>query len=121
MIRLLNAESHELPSEAELKRQQGCPYVILSHVWQETEVTFEDMPYFEDMSTSPSGPKFSSASKIIGACKAILHDCKRGITHLRLDTICIDKMKLTDSPRQSIQCGNGTSKPMSASRFWKIY
>lgn len=95
MMRLLNAETHELPNETE-KRQQGCPYVILSHVWQEAEMTFEDMPHFENISASPLGPKYASASKIIGACNAVLRHYKGSITHLWLDTICIDKKNLTE-------------------------
>lgn len=95
MIRLLNAKSHKLPNETE-KRQQGCPYVILSHVWQEAEVTFEDIPHFENISASPLGPKFASASKIIKACNAVLQLYKGGITHIWLDTICIDKKNLTE-------------------------
>lgn len=59
-------------------------------------MTFEDMPQVEIMSASPLGPKFSSASKIIGACNAVLHQYKGGITHLWLDTICIDKKNLTE-------------------------
>lgn len=96
MIRLLNAKSHELPDDAELKRQQGCPYVIISHVWQKTEVTYEDMPHFKTISASQSAPKFPSASKIIGACNAVLDHYKGRVTHLWLDTVCIDKKNLTE-------------------------
>lgn len=96
MIRLLNAQYHDLPAEAERKLQQGRPYVIISHVWQEMEVTFEDMPHFKTISASRSGPKFSSASKITGASDAVLRQYKGGINHLWLDTVCIDKKNLTE-------------------------
>ena len=96
MIRLLNAQNHELPDEAELKRQQGRPYVIISHVWQAMEVTFDDMPHFKTISASPLGSKFHSAAKITGACNAVLRQSKGGTNLLWLDTICIDKKNLTE-------------------------
>ena len=96
MIRLLNARTHELPDEAELKRQQGRPYVIISHVWQGTEVTFDDMPNFKILSTSPSGPKYPSAFKITGASSAVLRHSNGATDLLWLDTVCIDKKNLTE-------------------------
>ena len=95
MIRLLNAKIHELPKETE-KCQQGCPYLILSHGWQENEMTFEDIPHFENISASPLGPKYGGATKTIGACNAVLQHYRGDITHLWLDTICIDKKNLTE-------------------------
>ena len=96
MIRLLNAESHALPNEQGLRRQRGLPYVIISHVWREREVVFEDMPHFKGMATNPSWEKSGSATKIIGACKTVLQYYKGKIAHVWLDTVCIDKKNLTE-------------------------
>ncbi|MCJ1477534.1 hypothetical protein MMC13_006206 [Lambiella insularis] len=96
MIRLLDAKSRQLPDQAELKRQQGCPYVVISHVWQESEVTFEDMPQFKTISASPTDPQYASALKMIKACDAVLRHEDGRVTHLWLDTVCIDKKNLTE-------------------------
>ena len=76
MIRLLNAESYELPDEEGPKRLQRFPYVIVSHVWREREVVFEDMLQFKRLAASPSWEKSVSAAKIIGACKTVLQRYK---------------------------------------------
>ena len=65
MIRLLNAETYQLPDDDEMKAQQGQPYVIISHVWLDREIVFEDMPRLGEMTTSS---KRLSAAKIFGAC-----------------------------------------------------
>ena len=92
MIRLLNAETCQLPDEDEMKAQQGQPYVIISHAWLDKEVVFADMPSFREISSS----KWESARKITGACKTVLDYFNQGVKYLWLDTVCIDKKNLTE-------------------------
>ena len=93
MIRLLNAETRQLPDDDEMKAQQGQTYVIISHVWLDREIVFEDMPRFGEMITSS---KRLSAAKISGACKIVLRHYNSDVKHLWLDTVCIDKKNLTE-------------------------
>ncbi|KAL8724355.1 MAG: hypothetical protein Q9181_006860 [Wetmoreana brouardii] len=93
MIRLLNAKTCRLPDNDEKKAQQGQSYVIISHVWGDTEIVFEDMPRFEELSTSS---KRLSAAKISGACEMVLRGYNGDIKYLWLDTVCIDKKNLTE-------------------------
>ncbi|KAL9601260.1 MAG: hypothetical protein Q9219_002665 [cf. Caloplaca sp. 3 TL-2023] len=96
MIRLLDVDSCELPSDADIKNQQDVPYVIISHAWEKQEIVFEDMPYFKALATSSLGVKSASVAKIEGACDAVRQRHEGSIRHLWLDTICIDKKNLTE-------------------------
>ena len=102
MRRLLNINTLELPDQDELRDQQELPYVILSHAWQRKEVTFDQMPQFNNLQNLP--PWKQSADKIIGACEAVRDADGRlkgetggiKISHLWMDTVCIDKKNLTE-------------------------
>ncbi|KAI4086567.1 MAG: hypothetical protein L6R37_008406 [Teloschistes peruensis] len=89
MIRLLKADSCELPTGQKLQNPQTTSYVIISHAWQEQEVVYEDMPQFKAL----GGEKSASAAKIRGACRKALD---HRFEYLWLDTICIDKKNLTE-------------------------
>ncbi|KAI4241765.1 MAG: hypothetical protein LQ352_007389 [Teloschistes flavicans] len=93
MIRLLNAKTCQLPDNDEKKAQQKQPYVIISHVWGDREIVFEDMPRFKQLSTSS---KRVSGAKIAGACEVVLRHYHGAIQYLWLDTVCIDKRDLTE-------------------------
>lgn len=99
MIRLLEVERYELPHEDEIKRQQGLPYVIFSHVWQQKEILFDDVPQFKIWARTPSPPpwaKSDSAKKVQATCRAVLQRYQEKILHLWLDTVCINKKNLTE-------------------------
>ena len=97
MIRLLDAREivtsrdYRHPTEKELKRQQTTPYVILSHVWMENEIKYEDMENFQVVRASPFCDQSQSASKIVGACQKVLDYDNGEIGHLWMDTVWINK------------------------------
>ncbi|KAF4490273.1 beta transducin [Fusarium agapanthi] len=59
----------------------STPYAILSHTWDEDEVTFEDMTHGRE-----KGRK--GYVKILNTCRLAK---ERGITHAWVDTCCVDK------------------------------
>ena len=93
MIRLLNAETRKLQDDNEMRAQQGQPYVIISHVWLDREIVFDDMPCFGENVTSS---KPLSAAKMLGACQFVLRHYNGNVKYLWLDTVCIDKKNLTE-------------------------
>ena len=91
MIRLLDAKRRSLPDREERKRQQQAPYVVISHVWEEPEVDYNDMASFEALSASSAWEKAASAAKLEGACRKVLDYFHGSVAYLWLDTVCINK------------------------------
>ncbi|KAH8661695.1 heterokaryon incompatibility protein-domain-containing protein [Tricladium varicosporioides] len=78
MMRLLNAQTMEI---LEFFGNAIPPYVILSHTWENDEVTFQDMRNGE------AGSKQGFA-KVARCCEEAV---KNGIEYAWIDTCCIDK------------------------------
>jgi hypothetical protein len=57
-------------------------YAILSHVWEEEEVTFSDI------ATLNKAAEMKGFMKIVGACERALKD---GLKYIWIDTCCINK------------------------------
>lgn len=74
---LLNTVTHKLRSFVE----QIPEYVILSHTWEDDEVTFDDL-------NKPHAKHMTGYRKIIGCCKLASRD---GYEWAWIDTCCIDK------------------------------
>lgn len=79
-MRLLNAETFELE---EFFGNQVPPYAILSHCWQNDEITFLEME-----SRTPDIQDKPSWFKIKKCCSQALED---GLKYVWIDTCCIDK------------------------------
>jgi hypothetical protein len=63
-------------------------YAILSHTWENEEISFQEMTAIsEDPKTHPSAKK-SGYEKIVKTCQKALED---GIAYVWVDTCCIDK------------------------------
>lgn len=77
-MRLLNAQTHELQ---EYTGKDVPKYAILSHRWEEEEVSFQDL-------NSPTYLTKKGYEKIKSACRLTL---QYGLGHLWIDTCCIDK------------------------------
>ncbi|KAI4271488.1 MAG: hypothetical protein LQ337_005968 [Flavoplaca oasis] len=92
MIRLLDAESQTLH---DFKDEDRPPYAILSHRWAKDpseEVVFNDMPQFQELSSSRGWKKADSAAKLIGACQMVLETTIQDDVrpkYLWIDTVCI--------------------------------
>ncbi|KPI44746.1 Vegetative incompatibility protein HET-E-1 [Cyphellophora attinorum] len=80
-MRLLNAETLEIESfTGSVSRE--TPYTILSHTWENDEVSFEDM---KDLSLARTKAGFAK----IEAAAAMSVD--HGVKYIWIDTCCIDK------------------------------
>jgi hypothetical protein len=77
-MRLLNISTLVVE---EFLSQTVPEYVILSHTWEQEEVTLQDM-------ISGCAPKKKGWAKISGCCKKALAD---GFSYCWIDTCCIDK------------------------------
>jgi hypothetical protein len=62
-------------------------YAILSHTWQDEEVSFQDMLAIENDPHHPASKKTGYA-KVMATCRQA---CRRGIGYAWIDTCCIDK------------------------------
>jgi hypothetical protein len=77
-MRLLNSTTLEL---AEFTERDLPPYAILSHTWENEEVSFQDMQC--------SDPKSKKGyKKIQSCCRIAIAD---GFEYVWVDTCCIDK------------------------------
>ncbi|KAE9374308.1 HET-domain-containing protein [Stipitochalara longipes BDJ] len=77
-MRLLNASTLKLH---EFFGDSIPPYAILSHRWEEQEVTFQDLQ-------DGRGHRMKGWSKIIGCCQQAVED---GFEYAWIDSCCIDK------------------------------
>ena len=77
-MRLLNAKSLKLE---EFIDNHVPPYAVLSHRWQDDEVTFQTMQ-------AGSGPAFKGYTKVKQCCDLAI---KNGLSYVWIDTCCIDK------------------------------
>ncbi|KAJ0122308.1 HET domain-containing protein [Diaporthe amygdali] len=68
--------------------EQPPPYAILSHVWGDGEVTFQDCDGVDDITAKSSITLKKGFAKIVAACERALQD---GIGYVWVDTCCIDK------------------------------
>lgn len=75
-------------STLELKDTAVSEYAILSHVWGQSEVTFQEM-LGDPIKRPPSLTMKSGYRKIKNACAQALRD---GFEHIWIDTCCIDKI-----------------------------
>ncbi|KAF2004108.1 HET-domain-containing protein [Amniculicola lignicola CBS 123094] len=64
------------------------PYAILSHTWEGTEVTFQDMEAFRIKNESRRIRKMRGFSKIAACCAQAVRD---GYEYVWIDTCCINK------------------------------
>lgn len=80
-MRLLNAKTKALESFY----SDIPPYAILSHTWEEEEVTFQDIEPSRLLSV---GSKLKGYAKIEGCCRQAMQD---GYDWVWIDTCCIDK------------------------------
>lgn len=82
-MRCLNTKTLKLEDYPSKEKPE---YAILSHRWEEPEVTMEDMslPFRPD----DSGPKLNSSRKIRNSCKQARDE---GYHYIWIDTCCIDK------------------------------
>ncbi|KAF5344875.1 hypothetical protein D9758_011545 [Tetrapyrgos nigripes] len=64
------------------------PYAILSHTWEDEEVTYQDMQY--DITTARRKRGYA---KLMGACRLALED---GYEYLWVDSCCINKESSAD-------------------------
>src|SRR4051812_25078757 len=84
-MRLLNTSSLELE---EFFGERKPPYAILSHTWNEKEVSFDDLSYRRDTTL-----QMDTFHKIKQCCqKAALE----GFKYVWIDTCCIDKRNSTE-------------------------
>ena len=81
-MHLLNIEDLERP-KLEAIYARNPPYAILSHTWEEEEVTFQEMQNLDDRVRKKAGYR-----KIIGCCKLALSQSHK---YIWIDTCCIDK------------------------------
>ncbi|KAI1388441.1 heterokaryon incompatibility protein-domain-containing protein [Hypoxylon trugodes] len=79
-MRLINTRDYEMK---EWLGDQVPNYAILSHTWEEGEVTFQDWQHLNDEIRKKAG-----YDKIMGACRQARED---GLDWLWVDTNCIDK------------------------------
>ncbi|KAI8630979.1 HET-domain-containing protein [Xylariaceae sp. FL1651] len=84
-MRLLNTKSLRLQS---FMPGQVPEYVILSHLWGEEEITFEDFTKQGTINPDVSVAERQSFRKVDGACKLAAQD---GYNWIWIDTCCIDK------------------------------
>ncbi|CAJ2509471.1 Uu.00g144970.m01.CDS01 [Anthostomella pinea] len=99
-MRLLNVHTFAVESLDDIKRRLAddkkatdVPYVLLSHRWFPTEMTFGDMPAFVANGLRAPPEKARSATKVRGACaqvRAWRHN-QKPIDYAWLDTVCINK------------------------------
>jgi hypothetical protein len=82
-MRLLNTETFTL---REFFGKNIPPYAILSHCWEEEEVTFRDL-------NDGNGPRLAGYSKILGLCSEAKKD---KLDWAWTDTCCIDKSSSTE-------------------------
>lgn len=68
--------------------EQPPPYAILSHVWGDGEVTFQDCEGVEDITGLSRITLKKGYAKLVAACERALQD---GIAYVWIDTCCIDK------------------------------
>lgn len=80
-MRLLNAETLQVELFTG-SVPTDIPYAILSHTWEDGEVTFEDMRDLSIARTKIGFPKIEAA-----AAMAINH----GVRYVWIDTCCIDR------------------------------
>jgi hypothetical protein len=81
-MRLINASSPTLDVEEFLIGSQIPPYAILSHTWDQEEVTLDDM---QDLRLAK---RKKGLNKIEAACRLAKED---GLQYVWVDTCCIDK------------------------------
>ncbi|KAH8686165.1 heterokaryon incompatibility protein-domain-containing protein [Tricladium varicosporioides] len=79
-MRLINTTTLQVE---EFIDQYVPPYAILSHMWGEEEVSFQEMQGCDEISTRKAGYK-----KIKQCCEIAMSD---GFKHVWVDTCCIDK------------------------------
>ena len=86
-MRLLNVNSKTItdPSPHNVEKK----YAILSHRWEEPEVTYQDISSLADLANYPvDDVKAKSYEKILRACsQALADEC----SYIWIDTCCIDK------------------------------
>jgi hypothetical protein len=83
-MRLINSKTYKL----EEFTGEIPPYVILSHTWGETEISFQEMPNFVHLKQEIDPRQRAAYTKIEGSCKTALND---GFEYVWVDTCCIDK------------------------------
>lgn len=79
-MRLLDVKSLQLE---EFVTQRAPKYAILSHTWEDEEISFKEMSDLPSESRTKKGYK-----KIIATCRVALQD---GYDYVWIDTCCIDK------------------------------
>ena len=79
-MRLLDV--HKFPPPVPKDEFTHRPYAILSHVWEDEELTFRDLQNLDNLIVVPSGDKIRGAQR-----QAI----KDGLDCIWIDTLCIDK------------------------------
>ena len=78
-MRLINAYTLELE---EFPDERGTKYAILSHRWEDGEVSFQDMQDLEKAKTK------NGFTKILKSCECARED---GLSYVWVDTCCINK------------------------------
>jgi len=86
-------------------------YAILSHRWEEKEVSCKEMR----MGTAQAG---QDLSKIHSCCKLA---ARRGFAWVWIDTCCIDKKSSAELTNQSIRCSDGMRTAQSATYIFPMY
>ena len=81
-MRLLNTEDRTLTEFLE----NYLEYAILSHMWGDGEVTFDDVD-------KPHAQTMAGYNKILGCCQQALSD---GFQWVWIDTCCVDKSSSTE-------------------------
>ncbi|KAI9152100.1 Vegetative incompatibility protein [Paramyrothecium foliicola] len=82
-MRLLNVNTFEIRSfEKQVSDVDFPRYAILSHTWDDKEITFQDFARIRDIRTTPA------FRKIAGCCIQARED---GLSWVWIDTCCIDK------------------------------
>jgi len=107
-MRLLDTSSLELK---EFWDNEIPLYAILSHTWEEEEVSFWNMQ---------SGRATSRVAyvKISSSCKQAAVD---GLKYIWIDTCCIDKSSRQSSQRLSTLCIDGIKMHKHAMRTYRTY
>ena len=95
-MRLLDSSKYNLNDSYKIKKDLKeqdihdgpVPYAILSHQWLDAEVTFEDLPDFENLRKQKNLPKELSIRKIEGFCRVASSNYYQ---YVWLDTCCINQ------------------------------
>ena len=86
-MRLIKIRNPELTLE-EFNDLEIPPYAILSHTWQDDEISFSDLPLYSNGASYKAGH-----AKIVAFCA---HAQARGFEYAWIDTCCINKSSTTE-------------------------